>query len=122
MGTKDTAVTTKERLFQTLTESAVYEKTVAALADGFDHMVEDLIELTECAAPPFGEEMRAASYKNKLKKLGLKDVSIDAVGNVTAVRPGISEEAPMIAISAHLDTVFPEGTDVTVKRDGGRIA
>lgn len=104
--------------FEALAQSAVYASTVAALADGFDHMVETLIELTECPAPPFGEEKRAALYRDKLQGLGLTDVAIDAVGNVTALRPGLSETAPMIAISAHMDTVFPEGTDVTVKRDG----
>ncbi len=109
---------TMEQSFQTLTQSAVYEKTLKALADGFDDMVENLIELTECPAPPFGEEKRAAIYRDKLKNIGLKDVSIDAAGNVTAVRPGISQTAPMIAISAHMDTVFAEGTDVTVTRDG----
>jgi tripeptide aminopeptidase len=118
MSTEGKAVATRDQVFQALTESAVYEKTAAALADGFDRMVEELIELTEIPAPPFGEEKRGAAYKKKLEELGLTDVSTDSVGNVTAVRPGISEEAPMIAISAHLDTVFPEGTDVTVKRDG----
>ena len=118
MNTKDTAVTSKEQLFQALTQSPVYEKTVTALADGFDHMVDELIELTECPSPPFGEEKRGAAYKKKLEALGLKDVSMDAVGNVTAIRPGLSQDAPMIVVSAHMDTVFPAGTDVTVKRDG----
>lgn len=116
--TKDKAATMRNHSFRTLTESAVYAKTLAALADGFEGMVADLIELTECPAPPFGEEKRAAAYRKKLERLGLRDVSTDAVGNVTAVRPGTSEKAPMMAISAHLDSVFAAGTDVTVKRDG----
>ena len=118
MITEDKTVSMRDEFFKTLAESDVYGKTLVALADGFDRMVEELIELTEIPAPPFGEEKRAAAYREKLEKLGLTDVSTDKVGNVMAVRPGTSADAPMIAISAHLDTVFPEGTDVTVKRDG----
>jgi len=118
MDADDKAATTRDQAFRALTESAVYQKTVAALADGFNSMVEDVIDLTECPSPPFGEEKRAALYRKKLEGLGLKDVVTDAIGNVTAIRPGTAKKAPMMAVSAHLDSVFPAGTDVTVKRDG----
>ena len=68
-------------------------------------------------APPFKENVRAAEYKRRLESLGLKNVRIDSVGNVIGERPG-SVGDTTIVLSAHLDTVFPEGTDVTVKRDG----
>jgi acetylornithine deacetylase/succinyl-diaminopimelate desuccinylase-like protein len=51
------------------------------------------------------------------EQLGLKDVRIDKAGNVIGVRPGASAH-PNLLLEAHLDTVFPEGTDVKVKRDG----
>ena len=76
----------------------------------------DLIELTEIPAPPFGEENRARRFAEMLREAGLSDVSIDAVGNVVGRRPGKSG-ARVIAYSAHLDTVFPLETDVTVRFD-----
>jgi len=80
----------------------------------------DLIELTEIPAPPFKEDARAARFADMLRESGLADVSIDAVGNAIGRRPGTVGDKT-IAISAHLDTVFPEGTDVTVRYDGNRM-
>lgn len=79
-----------------------------------------LIELNEIPAPPFGEEKRAKRLKSILKAEGLKDVFIDAAGNVVARRPG-TEGGRTVAIAAHIDTVFPIETDVTVKRDGDKF-
>jgi len=80
----------------------------------------DLVELTEIPAPPFGEERRAARFAELLREAGLEDVTTDAVGNVIGRRPGVAGERT-IALSAHLDTVFPEGTDVTVRFEGERM-
>ncbi|HKP11613.1 MAG TPA: M20/M25/M40 family metallo-hydrolase, partial [Blastocatellia bacterium] len=55
----------------------------------------------------------------RFEELGLKRVRADAEGNIIAERPGRAS-APHVIISAHLDTVFPEGTDVRVRRDGVR--
>lgn len=78
-----------------------------------------LIELTEIPAPPFNEAARGTEMAARLRALGLANVSIDEVGNVIAVRPGTRRDRPRrVAIVAHLDTVFPEGTDVTVHREG----
>jgi acetylornithine deacetylase/succinyl-diaminopimelate desuccinylase-like protein len=79
------------------------------------------ISLNEIEAPPFKEEKRAAEFKRRLESLGLSNVRIDAEGNVIGVRRG-SGAGPTIVLSGHLDTVFPEGTDVRVTRDGGRLA
>ncbi|HEV8235036.1 MAG TPA: M20/M25/M40 family metallo-hydrolase [Gemmatimonadaceae bacterium] len=78
------------------------------------------IELTQIPSPPFKESTRAAEYKRRLEALGLRDVHIDSVGNVIAERRGVGA-GPTVVIAGHLDTVFPEGTDVTVKHDGGRL-
>jgi acetylornithine deacetylase/succinyl-diaminopimelate desuccinylase-like protein len=77
---------------------------------------EDLIELTEIPAPPFMEQARAARFAEMLREAGLTDVTIDEVGNVIGRRPGTAGEG-VIGFLAHLDTVFPEGTDVTVRFD-----
>lgn len=76
-----------------------------------------LITLTEIPAPPFKEEARAAALAEMLKAAGLDDVSTDESGNVIARRAGTKGNST-IAVVVHIDTVFPEGTDVTVKREG----
>jgi acetylornithine deacetylase/succinyl-diaminopimelate desuccinylase-like protein len=78
------------------------------------------IELTQIAAPPFKEAVRGAEYKRRLEALGFTNVRTDSVGNVIAERKGTGG-GPTVVIAGHLDTVFPEGTNVTVKRDGTRL-
>jgi tripeptide aminopeptidase len=79
--------------------------------------------ITEIPAPPFKERQRAEYFLARLVELGFKDAAIDAEGNVIALRKGSGGGRPKLVVSAHLDTVFPEGTDVTVKeRDGVVLA
>ena len=78
------------------------------------------IELTQIPSPPFKESARGAEYKKRLEALGLRNVRVDAIGNVIAERKGVGT-GPTVVIAGHLDTVFPEGTDVTVKRDGDKL-
>ena len=73
--------------------------------------------ICQIPAPPFKEQARGIEMSKRLAALGLRDVRTDAEGNVIAERPG-SGSGPVVVLSAHLDTVFPEGTDVTVKMDG----
>jgi acetylornithine deacetylase/succinyl-diaminopimelate desuccinylase-like protein len=77
--------------------------------------------ITEIPAPPFKEKIRAEFYQKRMQELGFKDASIDAEGNVIALRKGSGGGRPKLVVSAHLDTVFPEGTDVTVKEKDGAI-
>lgn len=86
----------------------------------YDRFVRELIMLTEIPAPPFKEARRATAYLELLRQYGLTDVEMDPEGNVMGVRTG-SGGGLMLAVLAHLDTVFPEGTDVHVKRDGTRL-
>ncbi|MFO7798556.1 MAG: M20/M25/M40 family metallo-hydrolase [Rhodohalobacter sp.] len=81
---------------------------------------EDLIMLTEIPAPPFKEERRAEKYKEMLREAGADSVWIDEVGNVLGLRKG-SEGEKTVALNGHLDTVFPEETDVTVKMRGDTL-
>ena len=81
-------------------------------------------ELTEIPAPPFKEEARAKRFAEMLREAGLEDVRIDEVGNVIGRRPGTGTGAMAgrrVAYAAHLDTVFPEGTDVTVREKDGKL-
>ncbi|MFH1763828.1 MAG: M20/M25/M40 family metallo-hydrolase [Gemmatimonadota bacterium] len=81
---------------------------------------EDLIFLTEIPAPPFHEEARARAFTELLESAGADSVRIDGVGNVLAFRRG-RVGARTVVFGAHLDTVFPEGTDVTVKIRGDTL-
>jgi tripeptide aminopeptidase len=81
------------------------------------HFVDEQIRLCEIASPPFKEDMRAAELAKLFKAAGLENVRIDKAGNVLGDRPGAMPH-PHLVIAAHLDTVFPEGTDVQVTRTG----
>src|SRR5579859_499853 len=109
-------------------------------------------ELTEIPAPPFGEAARTEWLHKKFIALGLEDVQIDELGNVTGLlfpadhapgpqRPGLPDraafprsgmaertgfvgaevDAPLVGISAHLDTVFPNGTALETREEGNRL-
>jgi tripeptide aminopeptidase len=80
-------------------------------------VIDQQISLCEIEAPPFKEQKRAEAYKAVFEALGLKNVRIDRVGNVLGERPGTGG-GPHLVFSAHLDTVFPEGTNVKVSRQG----
>jgi len=99
--------------------SPAFAKAVAAIDAGHDKWVRDIITLTEIPAPPFKEMARAEAYRDMFVARGLTDVEIDAIGNVTGLRKGGGEG--LIVVSAHLDTVFPEGTPVKVRREGDRL-
>jgi acetylornithine deacetylase/succinyl-diaminopimelate desuccinylase-like protein len=78
------------------------------------------VSICEIPAPPFKESVRGAEYKRRLEALGLT-VRVDSIGNVIAERRGTGN-GPTVMIAGHLDTVFPEGTDVKVKRDGTKMS
>ena len=82
-------------------------------------VTEQQIALSEIPAPEFTEAKRAAYFQKILEPFGLK-VSIDKTGNVIAERPGADPNG-IILLAAHLDTVFPAGTEVRVKKNGNRL-
>ena len=77
-------------------------------------------QLTEIEAPPFAEKVRAEVMLQRFRALGLADAAIDAEGNVVGLRKGVGS-GPLLVVSAHLDTVFPAGTDVRIKEREGRL-
>ena len=104
-----------------LRESAPFRQAAAFIRTDYPRFVRELIALTEIPAPPFKEERRARAYLAMLRDAGLRDVEMDAEGNVMGLRQG-SGGGRLLAVAAHLDTVFPEGTDVKVKRAGTRLS
>jgi len=114
------ADTPEETRARELTSSPQFKAVVAAYERDFDRFVAELIQLTEIPAPPFGEKERGEAFARLLRESGIEDVSTDAEGNVIGVRRG-KGQGPLLAVAAHLDTVFPAGTDVRVKRSGTRL-
>lgn len=80
------------------------------------------MEMARIPAPPFGEGPRAEWLKERFLELGLQDVAIDKAGNVFGVRPGTNgTTGGHVALSAHLDTVFPAGTPLNIRQQGTRL-
>jgi len=97
------------------------DKTVAAALERVKtnepEIIAEQIRVCEIEAPSFTEEKRGLEFKAIFRKLGLQDVRIDATGNVLGERPGKGPK-PHLVMAAHLDTVFPAGTNVKVTREG----
>lgn len=110
-----------------------YQKEVQELAKkpaiqkAFDYIIEidavtiqDMITLTEIPTPTFHEKEKGIVFADLLRKAGADSVWTDEVGNVIALRKGIKSDKTIV-VDAHLDTVFPFGTDVKVKQRGDTL-
>ena len=106
---------------QALLADAKVVKTLDAIKADDIRAFEEQKRITEIPAPPFKEKVRAEYYLKRMQELGFKDASIDGEGNVMALRKGTGGGRPKLVVSAHLDTVFPEDVDVTVKEKDGVI-
>jgi tripeptide aminopeptidase len=112
----------EDRRARELVARPAFQAAVRAYDRDFERFVRELILLTEIPAPPFGEQARGEAFARLLREAGLTDITTDAEGNVIGRRPGRpGGTAPLLAVAAHLDTVFPEDTDVRVKRSGTRL-
>jgi acetylornithine deacetylase/succinyl-diaminopimelate desuccinylase-like protein len=100
-----------------LMEEPTVKAALEAVKRNEPHFIDEQVRICEIPAPPFHEEARGKELERLFKGLGLQNVRIDKAGNVIGVRPGASAH-PNLVFQGHLDTVFPEGTDVKVKRDG----
>lgn len=83
-------------------------------------VIDEQVRLCEIPAPPFQETARGEAVRRAFVAAGLKNVRVDAVGNVIGDRPGLAPR-PHLVFTAHLDTVFPEGTKVQTSREGSVI-
>jgi acetylornithine deacetylase/succinyl-diaminopimelate desuccinylase-like protein len=77
------------------------------------------MEATRIAAPPFAEGARGAWLADRFRDLGLVDVHVDEVGNVFGVRPARGDR--FVALSAHIDTVFPAATPLNIRQQASRL-
>ncbi|WP_208511199.1 M20/M25/M40 family metallo-hydrolase [Variovorax paradoxus] len=109
-----------EKAYTQLMAAPTVQKLLDAVKADHERSVEDLKLLTEIEAPPFKEQKRAEAFLARMKALGLADAKIDAEGNVVGLRKGTGN-GPKLLVSAHLDTVFPAGTDVKVKEREGKL-
>jgi tripeptide aminopeptidase len=100
-------------------ESEKFAAAAARLAKDHDRLISEIIRLTAIPAPPFQEAERARTFGAMVREDGLQEARIDPEGNVTALRRG--EGQGLLCVAAHLDTVFPPGTDVRVRREGTRL-
>ncbi|WP_424136043.1 M20/M25/M40 family metallo-hydrolase [Roseomonas chloroacetimidivorans] len=101
-------------------KSAAYQEALRHLAASHERFVEETIRLTEIPAPFFQEEERGKAYLEMLREAGLEECEMDAEGNVMGLRRGLGN-GQLIVLAAHLDTVFPPGTDLKVRREGTRL-
>jgi acetylornithine deacetylase/succinyl-diaminopimelate desuccinylase-like protein len=92
-------------------------KAIQSVDDRAGGIVDEWIKLVEIPAPSGHEQLRAQYIRAEMQKLGLSDIRTDDIFNVSGVRKGIGG-GPSVVFAAHMDTVFPEGTDVKVKREG----
>jgi acetylornithine deacetylase/succinyl-diaminopimelate desuccinylase-like protein len=99
--------------------SARVGAALAHLGAEVDAITEEQIRITAIPAPLFQEAARGAYLSRLLSEAGLT-VHTDEIGNVIGRRPGRSG-SDLVMLSAHLDTVFPAGTDLRARREGGRI-
>ncbi|MBZ9647515.1 M20/M25/M40 family metallo-hydrolase [Sphingobium sp. 3R8] len=110
------------RILATIKARPAVKAALAALESEHDQWVDTIVALTQIPAPPFKEGARAKAYAERFRAAGLADVEIDEVGNVLGLRRGTGKPGgKLVVVSAHLDTVFPEGTDVTVRREGNML-
>lgn len=120
--TEQTLVPVSETLrsqFETLLSDSRVQAALADIEAREPQTVQEQFRLTEIPAPPFKEAKRAAYFLERMRERGLDESYIDDEGNAVGIRRGTGD-GPTFLIAAHLDTVFPEGTDTRVQLRAGR--
>ena len=108
----------QSRWFQpSLLEKPDVRKALQSVDGRAADIVEEWIRLVEIPAPSGKEQARARYIRAEMEKLGLTEIRTDDMSNVSGVRKGTGG-GPTVVFAAHMDTVFPDGTDVKVKREG----
>ena len=101
--------------------SEIYRKLSIWIDQRESEFISLVTSICEVPAPPFKEEKRAQFVAEQFRKAGLRAVSTDEEGNVVALYPEGKPSEEILVVSAHIDTVFPEGTDTRVRRDDGKL-
>ena len=107
-------------VYSRLASHSMVKKGVDFIKADHENTIVEQKQICEIPAPPFKEQIRAADYQKRLAALGLKNVQMDKEGNVFGFRPGAGK-GPKLLVAAHLDTVFPEGTNTKVKEKDGKL-
>lgn len=108
------------KTYKTLTGKPAVKAALEQIRREDERTMREQVEIAEVPAPGRKEQKRGEDFTRRLRELGLTDIVTDAEGNVIARRPGASRNGPTLVISAHLDSVFGEGTDVKVRKEGNR--
>lgn len=103
-----------------LAESPNVKSALDSIASRHDALIAEWIHITEIPSPSKLEKDRIAYLTAEFKKLHADSVTVDDLGNITAIRKGTGG-GPRVLIGAHSDTVFPLGTPVKVQRDGALL-
>jgi acetylornithine deacetylase/succinyl-diaminopimelate desuccinylase-like protein len=114
------AATAPDKIVRDLLASPRVRAAFRYFAEHAPEITREQAAICEIPAPPFGEEARAEYLATRFRQCGLSETTIDAEGNCIALRRGANLH-PLICISAHLDTVFPVGTNFTVRYEGTRL-
>ncbi|HYH86392.1 MAG TPA: M20/M25/M40 family metallo-hydrolase [Pyrinomonadaceae bacterium] len=110
-----------DEIVRDLTASERVRRAFRFFEEQSESINEEHARICSIPAPPFGESERAEYLRARLVECGLAGARLDAEGNCVALRSG-REERPLLVVSAHLDTVFPSGTDCAVRLDAaGRM-
>jgi acetylornithine deacetylase/succinyl-diaminopimelate desuccinylase-like protein len=120
-GAETSAVSTIGAASKAILFNASVTKALADIKSDDATTLAEQKQITEIASPPYKEKLRAEYFLKRMQGLGFKDASIDSEGNVIAFRKGTGGGRPRLVVAAHLDTVFPEGTDVTVKEKDDNV-
>lgn len=116
----EAAAAKTDAVFKALRSQSAVEAALKQIHREDERTLEEQIEIAEIPAPTGKEQTRGNDYVRRLRDLGLIDVTVDSEGNVIARRPGARKGAPTLVLSAHLDTVFAEDTNVKVRKQGNR--
>ena len=111
-----TAQTAGSRFSDQVRENRTVQDAVQWIDDNYDAQVEEWILITEIPAKSTMEQARGAYVRAQMEAEGL-EVSTDSIGNVTGIRRGAGG-GQTVVFAAHMDTVHPQDTDVSVTRDG----
>jgi acetylornithine deacetylase/succinyl-diaminopimelate desuccinylase-like protein len=95
-------------------------KAVQSIDDRSSAIIDEWILITEIPAPSKQEQVRAEYMRAEMEKLGLADIRVDDMLNVSGVRKGTGG-GPTVVFAAHTDTVFPIDTPIQVKREGDTL-
>ena len=114
------ALTAPEQLVRELAAVPDVERACRFFTEHAAGITDEHATICAIPSPPFGEAARAEYLAARFRQCGLTEARIDAEGNCVALRRGRTLR-PLLVVSAHLDTVFPAGTDFSIRYAHGKM-